>query len=53
MSERKVEEKIDKGLFRTSLAVLLCSEPKPEKCHRRLVAEYLGDKWGDVRVIHL
>jgi uncharacterized protein (DUF488 family) len=52
LSDRKVEEKIDKELFGIP-TVLLCSEPKPEKCHRRLVAEYLGDKWGDVRVIHL
>jgi hypothetical protein len=22
-------------------------------CHRRLVAEYLQDKWGDVEVVHL
>ena len=32
---------------------LLCSEHKPEHCHRRLVAEYLADKWGDVTVVHL
>ena len=52
LAERKAEEKIDKELFRVP-AVLLCSEPKPEKCHRRLVAQYLRDKWGDVDVIHL
>jgi uncharacterized protein (DUF488 family) len=52
LSERKVEEKVEKNLFAKS-AVLLCSEPKPEKCHRRLVAEYLRNKWGDVRIIHL
>ncbi len=35
-------------------ACLLCSEPTPEKCHRRLVAEYLRAKWGDtVRILHL
>ena len=26
--------------------VLLCSEHTPERCHRRLVAEYLNDHWG-------
>jgi uncharacterized protein (DUF488 family) len=52
LSERKVEEIIDRELFRVS-TVLLCSEPRPEKCHRRLVAEHLRDKWGDVDVIHL
>ena len=52
LDERKVEEKIDRELFCVP-TVLLCSEPKPEKCHRRLVAEYLRDKWVDVRVSHL
>jgi len=32
---------------------LLCSEDKPHQCHRRLVAEYLAEKWGDVEVVHL
>jgi len=34
-------------------ACLLCSEPKADKCHRRLVAEYLRDKWGNVEIRHL
>lgn len=34
-------------------ACLLCSEDEPHHCHRRLVAEYLRDKWGDVEVAHL
>ncbi len=32
---------------------LLCSEDKPHHCHRRLVAEYLSDKWSNVEIIHL
>jgi uncharacterized protein (DUF488 family) len=32
---------------------LLCSEEKPDHCHRRLVAEYLKDKWRDVDVEHI
>ena len=32
---------------------LLCSEDKPEHCHRRLVAEYLGERWGNVEIVHL
>ena len=50
--ERKVEEKIDRELFGIPI-VLLCSEPKADKCHRRLVAEYLGEKWGDMKIMHL
>ncbi len=33
---------------------LLCSEPKPDRCHRRLAAEYLrGCSDGALEVIHL
>ena len=52
LDERRAEEILDKRFFGTS-AVLLCSEPKPDRCHRRLVAEYLKEKWGDVAITHL
>ena len=32
---------------------LLCSEEKPHHCHRRLVAEYLREQWGDVQIEHI
>jgi uncharacterized protein (DUF488 family) len=32
---------------------LLCSEDKPHHCHRRIVAEYLRDRWGNVEIVHL
>lgn len=32
---------------------LLCSEETPHHCHRRLVAEYLKEHWGDVEIEHL
>ena len=32
---------------------LLCSEEKPHHCHRRLVAEYLKENWGDVEIEHI
>jgi len=32
---------------------LLCSEHTPEKCHRRLLAEYLQAARKDVEIIHL
>ena len=50
IAQRQIE-KID----RTSLdgGCLLCSEDKPHYCHRRLVAEYLREKWFDVEVEHL
>lgn len=49
---RKVDEKISKNLFDTPTA-LLCSEPTAERCHRRLVLEYLQSKWGNLNIIHL
>lgn len=33
-------------------ACLLCSERTAEKCHRRILAEKLGQIWG-VKIIHL
>jgi uncharacterized protein (DUF488 family) len=32
---------------------LLCSEATPERCHRRLVAEYMRGKMPDLRIVHL
>jgi uncharacterized protein YeaO (DUF488 family) len=52
MAERRIETAIDKSLFDRP-TVLLCSEPTAEHCHRRLVAEYLSQRWGDCRVVHL
>jgi len=51
LAERKVEESVAREVLEN--AVLLCSEPKPEKCHRRTVAEYFQRKWGDVEIAHL
>ena len=34
-------------------ACLLCSEPTPDGCHRRLVAEYISHHFGSVEITHL
>lgn len=52
MRERRVEEELDPVMF-SQPTVLLCSEPTPEHCHRRLVVEYLDSRWGDVQPVHL
>ena len=52
MAERSIEEKLDRSLFSIP-TVLLCSEPTAEHCHRRLVLEYLGGKWGNLEIKHL
>lgn len=35
------------------MACLLCSEPTPDKCHRRLVAEFFKRSFEDIEIIHL
>lgn len=50
MARRKIEN-IDRS--RLDGGCLLCSEDKPHHCHRRLVAEYLKDKWSDLEIEHL
>jgi len=35
------------------MACLLCSEPTPDKCHRRLVAEFFNNFFKEIEVIHL
>ena len=53
LKDREVEKMLDKRLFEVPVA-LLCSELKPDNCHRRLVAEYLKRQWqGDVMITHL
>ncbi len=51
MQQRRIENQVSKELI--DEGCLLCSEDEPHFCHRRLVAEYLNGKWGDVRIEHL
>ena len=51
IAERQIEKKVSPELI--DGACLLCSEAKPHQCHRRLVAEYLNGKWGNVKICHL
>jgi uncharacterized protein (DUF488 family) len=48
---RRPADRLKPGDF--DRACLLCSEPTPEHCHRRLAAEYLKDVWGNVTIVHL
>jgi uncharacterized protein (DUF488 family) len=51
MKQRRIEENLPRELL--DGGCLLCSEDKPHHCHRRLIAEYLKSRWGDVEVTHL
>ncbi len=53
MEGRSVAETIDHSLLDDGV-VLLCSERTPEKCHRRLAAEYLkSNRFPGVSILHL
>jgi uncharacterized protein (DUF488 family) len=51
MKDRRIDETVPRQLM--DGACLLCSEDRPHHCHRRLVAEYLSDRWSDVSIEHL
>ena len=52
MEQRGIEHHFTPETF--DGACLLCSEKMPHHCHRRLVCEYLNEKWdGVLRVHHL
>jgi uncharacterized protein (DUF488 family) len=52
MAERRIEKRFKPEMFVGGC--LLCSEDKPHHCHRRLVCEYLNEKWdGALHVHHL
>ena len=51
MRQRQIAESVAQDII--SDGCLLCSEDRPNRCHRRLVAEYLNDHWGGVEITHL
>ena len=51
MQQRHIETFVSPELLADGC--LLCSEDKPHHCHRRLVAEYLKQRWDDVEIKHL
>jgi uncharacterized protein (DUF488 family) len=52
IAKRNIERSVDKSMLDNGC--LLCSEHKPHYCHRRLVVEYLNDRWNtDIEVVHL
>lgn len=51
LAQRRIENLISPEAMEGSC--LLCSEDKPHHCHRRLVAEYLREKWGGFEIVHL
>jgi uncharacterized protein (DUF488 family) len=53
MDRRGIPATIDQTLFEEKVCCLLCSEPTPEQCHRKLVAERLARCWKGVEIVHI
>ena len=53
LDERRASETGRAVLARYRAPCLLCSEPTPDRCHRRLLAEYLAEQLGGIVVMHL
>jgi uncharacterized protein (DUF488 family) len=51
--EARHPESEARALLEKEAICLLCTEPTPEKCHRRLVAEYLVGLLPEAEVKHL
>jgi uncharacterized protein (DUF488 family) len=51
LQDRDIKNTVD--VTRLNECCLLCSEHSPEKCHRRLLAEYLQALNPEVEIIHL
>ena len=45
LAERRVESVLSREILDGN-PVFLCSEHKPDHCHRRLALEYLEERWG-------
>ena len=51
MKARRIESTLSREIVDNGC--LLCSEDRPHRCHRRLVAEYLEQRWGGLEIEHL
>jgi uncharacterized protein (DUF488 family) len=52
MGTRQIEDNLSSSDFAIP-TVLLCSESEADHCHRRLVLEYLKNKWNNLTIHHL
>ena len=53
LESRWASEEIDARVFEGGV-VLLCAEPTPERCHRRLAAEYLQSHlFPEAQIVHI
>ena len=53
VNNRHCETRFSEIVSNHSNICLLCTEPLPEQCHRRLLAEYLATKLPNVTIYHI
>lgn len=53
LNRRPIEKLFLKHTEGFDKVLLLCSEPTPECCHRRLLAEYLANIVSNIKIIHI
>lgn len=53
LQERDPLGRIQQSMDGHACICLLCTEDKPERCHRRLVAEYMAERLPSIEVKHL
>ncbi|MHB1134554.1 MAG: DUF488 domain-containing protein [Chloroflexota bacterium] len=53
LDERRAPEVLDANEFLAGGVCLLCSEAKPDRCHRRLSAERIVRRWPQLEIVHL
>ena len=51
MQQRAIEKQFSPDTFDSGC--VLCSEPTAKNCHRRLIVEYLQQKWNNINIQHL
>jgi|GEM_PF-72556 len=51
LNKRDIKKKFEETDL--DFVCFLCSEPKPDQCHRRLLAEYLRHHFPQMEIIHL
>ncbi len=53
VEHREALDQLDTSLLQRKRTCLLCSEPTPENCHRRIAAEIVANKIRDMEIVHL
>ena len=53
MSERSIVNDFKNKYKKYKNVCLLCTEPTPNQCHRRLVAEFIKNSLNDVEIVHI